>query len=552
MMRLPCALALRARVGLFVWLMLAATLQSAWLTTAAAKEKPTDPATAVASGVEFERSRQWLEAIEVYESALKSWPESKDLQYGLRRSKAHFSIERRYADGSFDRQLLAKSKSDALVTFDEILQQVRSNYVDSVSATSFVAHGTESLYLALANERFLTRNIPNVPRERIADLRAALRDRYWNKPLTSDAAGRATVSEVCDLASSKASLPPSAVVMEYVFGGCNALDDYSCFLTPDRLDDLYGNIEGEFVGLGIEMKSEAGKGLLLANVLPESPAAEGGLRKGDFIVMIDGSDCRAMTTDEAAKLLRGPANSRVKLRVEREEAETPLEGLFVRRAVHVKSIPVVKIVDEANGIGYIQMTGFQKTSAQELDEALAKLQKQGMKALIWDVRGNPGGLLTAAVEVLDRFVTEGVLVSTKGRSADQNWTYSAHRSGTLNIPLALLVDGDSASASEIVAGALKDHRRGTIVGRQTYGKWSVQSIFPLREQTGLRVTTAKFYSPHGHTLGKIGVRPDVVIDLAEGKGTRRAGQRGGNDPTEASDPDIEAGVNVLRRQMASR
>jgi carboxyl-terminal processing protease len=551
-MRLPCTLALRARVGIIVWLTLFALLQSAWLAQADAKEKPTDATAAVASGVEFERSRQWLEAIEIYESSLKQWPDSKDLQYGLRRSKAHFSIERRYADGSFDRQLLSKSKPEALSTFDDLLQQVRSNYVDSVSATSFVAHGTESLYLALANDRFLARNLPNADRDRIGEVRAILRDRYWNKPLANDSAAHTTVSEICDIASSKLSLRPGAVVMEYVFGGCNALDDYSCFLTPDRLDDLYGNIEGEFVGLGIEMKSESGKGMLLANVLPESPAAEGGLRKGDFIVMIDGSDCRAMTTDEAAKLLRGPANSRVKLRVEREEAESPLEGMFVRRAVHVKSIPVAKIVDETNGIGYIQMTGFQKTSAQELDEALVKLKGQGMKALIWDVRGNPGGLLTAAVEVLDRFVNDGVLVSTKGRSSDQNWTYSAHRTAKYNIPLVLLVDGDSASASEIVAGALKDHRRGTIVGRQSFGKWSVQSIFPLREQTGLRLTTAKFYSPHGHTLGKIGVRPDVVIDQTESTGGRKAAYRGGSEPGDSADPDVDAGINVLRRQLASR
>lgn len=511
-----------------------------------------DVPAAVASGVEFERSKQWLDAIEHYEKSLKKWPESKELQYGLRRSKIHFSIERRYSDGSFDRKLLAKSRSEALATFDEVLNQVRQNYVDNVSATSFVAHGTESLYLALANERFLKRNASRATPEQVAHVRATLRDKYWNKPLTNDAAARTTVSEVCDAAST-AGIPPAAVVMEYVFGGCNALDDYSSFLSPDRLDDLYGNIEGEFVGLGIEMKAVSGEGLLLMHVLPESPAAEGGLRKTDRIVMIDGADCRNMTTDEAAKLLRGPANSRVKLRVQRTNDDRPWEGIFARRAVQVKSIPVAKIVDEANGIAYLQMTGFQKTSAQEMDEALAKLQRQGMKALIWDLRGNPGGLLTAAVEVLDRFLQDGVIVSTKGRSQDQNWTYSAHRSGTLDVPLVLLVDGDSASASEIVAGAVKDHRRGTIIGRQTFGKWSVQSIFPLREQTGLRLTTAKFYSPNGHTLGKIGVRPDVVIDLPESAGPlAKSGRHEADEANPESDPDLKAGIDSLRRQFAGR
>lgn len=558
-MRLPCALRRGIHAGVVACFALTLSVLTVWpgVPAALAQERAGDSSNAVAagavsSGVALERSRQWLEAIEHYESSLKKFPESKDLQYGLRRSKIHFAIERRYADSSFDRKLLPKSRSEALATFDEVLQQVRTNYVDTVTPTSFVAHGTESLYIALSNERFLSRNASSVSREQIGELRGILRDRFWNKQIASDAAAKSTVAEVCDIATSTAGLQPGAIVMEYVFGGCNSLDDYSSFLTPDRLDDLYGNIEGEFVGLGIEMKNEMGKGLLLVHVLPESPAEEGGLKKGDHIVMIEGADCRNMTTDEAARLLRGPSNSRVKLRVERPNDDRTWEGTFLRRAVQVKSIPVAKIVDPANGIGYIQMTGFQKNSAQELDEALARLQKQGMKSLIWDLRGNPGGLLTAAVEVLDRFVNEGVLVSTKGRSQDQNWTYSAHRSVKVNVPLVLLVDGDSASASEIVAGAVKDHHRGTIVGRQTFGKWSVQSIFPLREQTGLRLTTAKFYSPHGHTLGKIGVRPDVVIDLASADGRRKTSYRGGKETEDEDDADLQAGINVLKGRQASR
>lgn len=183
--------------------------------------------------------------------------------------------------------------------------------------------------------------------------------------------------------------------------------------------------------------------------------------------------------------------------------------------MQVKSIPVAKILDTEQGIGYIQMTGFQKSSAVELDMALNRLRRQGMKSLIWDLRGNPGGLLTAAVEVLDRFIDDGTLVSTRGRTADQNFTYSAHRPGTWDIPLVLLIDGNSASASEIVAGAVRDHGRGEIVGRQSFGKWSVQSIYPARNGTGLRLTTAKFYSPDGHSHSKIGVKPDVVIELDE-------------------------------------
>jgi carboxyl-terminal processing protease len=506
---------------------------------------------AVRTGAGFERSRRWLEAIEHYENSLKSWPENKDLEYGLRRSKIHFAIERRYADSSFETTLWPMSQPDGIELFNELMEKIRSNYVDPLSYTSFVAHGTESLYLALANDKFIAKNIPAADPQRIAQMRTVLREQYWNKPVPTREAAVATITEVCQLAQRHTGLHGGAVVQEYIFGGCNALDDYSNFLTPDRLNDLYGNIEGEFVGLGIEMKAELGKGLLLVNVLPDSPAQQGGLRRGDFIVTVEGLDCRKMSTDEAAKLLRGPSGSRVRLERMRGPEQTIEEGVFIRRAVHVKSIPVAKIIDSEAGIGYIQMSGFQKTSAQELDAALASLERQGMRALIWDVRGNPGGLLTAAVEVLDRFIDQGVLVSTKGRTSDQNWTYSAHRPGTHALPLVLLVDGDSASASEIVAGAIRDHRRGIVVGRTTFGKWSVQSIFPVRYSTGLRLTTAKFYSPNGHTLGKIGVRPDVAVEVPT-ETAHISHYRGPEDVNLEADLDLRKGVDLLRREVTQR
>lgn len=504
---------------------------------------------AVRLGVQMEQSRQWVKAIEHYERALKRWPDSKEIQHGLRRSKVHFGIERRYADRSFETSLITKPRRAALALFDEVLDQVRANYAESISATSFVSHGTESLYLALVNDRFAQKNLAGVEPDRIRQMRDILRNEYWNRRVADEDEARQLVARICDLAESLVRLPAGAVVMEYVFGGCNSLDDYSNFLTPDRLSDLYGNIEGEFVGLGIEIKGEAGKGMLLVNVLPDSPAAEGGMRRGEYIVSIEGRDCREMTTDEASKLLRGPEGTRVRLTVRNSSNGRAWDGSFTRRPVHVKSIPVAKIVDENLGIGYIQMTGFQKGTVDELDQALWKLRSQGMRSLIWDLRGNPGGLLTAAVEVLDRFISDGVLVSTKGRTLDQNWTYSAHRSATLVVPLVLLVDGDSASASEIVAGAVRDHRRGTIVGRQTFGKWSVQSIFPLGGSMGLRLTTAKFYSPNGHTLGKVGVRPDVVVDLPE---QTTALYRPSFDVDVESDPDLKKGIEVLRRQLTRR
>jgi len=545
--RMPVSRCLRcAFVFLVVGLGAAFAFSPGFAGPAGSADSPQDQRQAVNSGVELERSRKWLDAIVHYEKAVKSYPDSRELEYGLRRSKIHFSIERRYSDNSFKKSLLPLSRQESMRLFDEVLAQIQNRYVDNLHPTSYVAHGTESLYLALSDERFVASNVTPNLRGNVSAFRDTLHKQYWNKPVSYKEEAHAIVDQICQLGQSQLGLKPTAVILEYVFGGCNALDDYSSFLTPGRLNDLYGNIDGQFVGLGVEIRSEVGQGLLLVNVLPESPAAEGGLTSGDHIVSIDGVDVRQMTTDEAAGMLQGTEGSRVVLEIQRPSAGTAKRLSLSRRAVIVKSIPIAKMIDRDNGVGYVQMNSFQKSTVQELDSALTDLRQQGMRSLVWDLRGNPGGLLTTAVEVLDRFISDGVLVSTRGRTSDQNFSYSAHRPGTLNIPLVLLIDGDSASASEIVAGAIKDHRRGTIVGRKSYGKWSVQSIYPVQGNCGLRLTTAKFYSPHGHTLGKIGVRPDIEVAEPE----KRQSHRGSMDFE--NDADVQRALEVLQRQTARR
>lgn len=513
-----------------------------------------DSRNALAIGEELERSGSWLEAVQHYDRALKRWPEDGDLKYGHRRARVQFRIERRYTDRSFRNAVRRMTQRESLELLDSLTQRIRGSFVDSLSHLSLVAHGTESLYIALANPKFLEANLPAARsdaerksrKESIKALRRILREQYWNKPIHSGSHARSVVVEVVRHADRELRLNAVPVIFEYIFGSCNSLDDYSGFLTADRLADLYGNIDGEFVGLGVEMKGEAGKGMLMVSVLPESPAETGGLRRGDHIIEIDGTDVRDESIDEAASMLRGTVGSRVRLKVVRDTPQREWEVVLVRRAVQIKSIPKAEIIDRENGIGYIHLAGFQKSTSKELDAALDKLERQNMKALVLDVRGNPGGLLTAAVEVLDRFIEEGVLVSTKGRTGDQNWTYRAHRERTLDVPLVLLTDGDSASASEIVAGAIRDHRRGQIVGRKTFGKWSVQSIFNVGRENGLRLTTAKFYSPNGHTHGKVGVKPNVPVEVT-GK-EYAVGFRGLADD-EKSDADIDEAVRILSRKL---
>ncbi|MAC55861.1 MAG: peptidase S41, partial [Gimesia sp.] len=353
---------------------------------------PVTQTQSIAKGEEYERNRQWIKAIEHYEEALKEWPENDNIKYGLRRAKIHFGIDRRYSDDSFSKVLLNQSRREAFILFDEILSKIQSHFVDPLSTTSFVAHGTESLYLALANDQFIKAHLKGVPPEKIRMVRRILRENYWNKSVSSHHGAHQLIIEVCTMSYQNLGLRDTAVISEYMFGGCNALDDYSSFLTPERLGDLYDNIEGEFVGIGIEMKAEIGEGMLLMNVLPDSPAEAAGVLSGDHIVGIDQNDCRNMTTDQAANLLRGTSGSQVLLELESPGSDRTRTARVTRKAVQVKSFPIVKMLDQENGIAYIKMTGFQKTSAAELDAALHKLHGEGMRSLIWDVRGNPGGL----------------------------------------------------------------------------------------------------------------------------------------------------------------
>ena len=216
--------------------------------------------------------------------------------------------------------------------------------------------------------------------------------------------------------------------------------------------------------------------------------------------------------------------------------------------MEVPSVDGVCLIDENQKIGYLRLISFQRSTSREIDEALWKLYHQGMKSLVIDVRSNPGGLLSASVDVADKFVPQGTIVSTRGRSAQEDYDYPARRSSTWELPLVVLVDENSASASEIFAAAVRDHHRATLVGRNSYGKGSVQGIFPLaRCGAGLRLTTAKFYSPNGNPISNIGVKPDIVVHQAE-KPVLTIGTK----PVPEKDPILRAGIDAARQKIAAR
>jgi carboxyl-terminal processing protease len=220
---------------------------------------------------------------------------------------------------------------------------------------------------------------------------------------------------------------------------------------------------------------------------------------------------------------------------------------LARQRVEVPSVEKIELIDKDAGIGYFKLTSFQKTTSRDVDAALWQLHRQGMKVLVIDLRGNPGGLLTSSVEIADKFLQNGGIVSTRGRIASEDYDYRAHQVGTWGLPLILLIDGDSASASEIFAGAIHDQHRGIIVGERSFGKGSVQGIFPLQSATaGVRLTTAKFYSPSGQPISKRGVAPDVVVTSAAKP--LDSGERLNSE----DDLVLKAGLRAARDQLSQR
>jgi carboxyl-terminal processing protease len=478
--------------------------------TSSATPTTEDPAAILERGLDKERSRNWGGAMEVYREALERWPSRVEFSRRLRLCEIHFKLHRRYSDASFRKVLLALPREQATDLYDEVLERIQNHYVDAVPFEPLVRHGLDNLEVALRDPAFLKANAPSAEADRIAWLREVLRVQRANLDIPDRTAAIRMALACSDLGQRAIGLAATPVLLEFTCGACDALDDFTSYLTPDKLEDLYAMIDGNFVGLGIELKLDK-EGLRLIGVIRGGPAWEAGLKPGDQIVAVDGVGIKGMALDESANRLQGTEGTTIELGILRRDGTTRTLRL-VRRHVEVESVTKAKIVDPASKIGYLRLSGFQKTSTDELDQAISALSLQGMQVLVLDLRGNPGGLLNVAVDIAGRFVDSGLIVSTRGRAQGQTQMLSAGGRARWRLPLYILVDHDSASASEILAGALQDHQRATIVGTRTYGKGSVQSIFSLRAApAGLKLTTAKFYSPRNRPYSEQGVQPDVPI-----------------------------------------
>tara|TARA_B100000424_G_scaffold68667_1_gene50919 strand:- start:673 stop:1815 length:1143 start_codon:yes stop_codon:yes gene_type:complete len=292
-------------------------------------------------------------------------------------------------------------------------------------------------------------------------------------------------------------------------GVLQSLDPYSAYMSPESFENMQTETSGEFGGLGIEVSMEAGV-VKVISPLDDSPAYEAGVKAGDYIVKINNIQVQGKTLNEAVEIMRGPVGSDIEITVRRKGVKKALVFNITRKIIKVRSVKS-KIID--NNIGYIRLTAFNENSSNQIKKKINEFNKnENIEKFILDLRNNPGGLLSQAIKITDFFLSSGEIVSTKSRQENENRKWFAQAGDILNgETLVVLINNGSASASEIVAGALKDHKRAILVGENSYGKGSVQSIIPLRNKGAIRLTISKYYLPSGESISEVGVSPDIIV-----------------------------------------
>ncbi|HEY6565038.1 MAG TPA: S41 family peptidase [Pirellulaceae bacterium] len=506
-----------------------------------------DVASVLERGRQFEQRDRWIEALSLYEDAAHHHPENSDVQRQRTLAHIHCDLQRRLEDPSYLQLVSSLSEPRAMQLYDELTYKIRSHFFDEPDWQRVVWRGTANLDIALTKPDFRTRFAPRANEDQFTAFRQLLRDDVNRRPIRTQLEARQLVAYAAHLAEQRLGSPLGAVVGEYCCGGIASLDQYSSYLTASQLDDVYSQIEGNFVGLGIELKSDD-QSLLIVKVIPGGPAERSGVHAGDHITAVNGVATSLVSPEEAADMLKGEEHTMVRLALEGSDGVTR-DVRVSRERVEVPSVEDARMLDPSSGTAYFRLTSFQKTTSQDVDAALWKLHREGMRVLVMDLRDNPGGLLTSSVEVADKFLREGVIVSTRGRSPREDFDYRAHDAGTWRVPLVVLINQNTASASEIFAGAIRDHGRGTIVGERSYGKGSVQGIFPLNSiRSGVRLTTSKFFSPSGQPISDRGVLPHRTVHVA-------ARPADGGNPVDSQslmdDPMVAAACETARHVVVA-
>jgi len=299
----------------------------------------------------------------------------------------------------------------------------------------------------------------------------------------------------------------SEVIDAAINGMLQSLDPYSGYMSPDSFRNMNDDTKGEFGGLGIEITMEGGL-VKVITPIEGTPADKAGVEAGDFIIKIDNKQVKGMSLMDAVKLMRGKIGTSIEITVRRPEIDEDLKFKITRAIIKIREVSS----EVKNNIGYIRLRAFNEQSHNQMIKQINKLNKNNLNGYILDLRNNPGGLLSQAIKITETFLDGGEIVSTRGRDKNDIKIYNAKKGDVLKKkPLIILINQGSASASEIVAGALKDHKRAILLGEKSFGKGSVQSIIPLKNRGGLRLTTAKYYLPSGESIHEKGVEPDITV-----------------------------------------
>lgn len=436
-------------------------------------------------------------------------------------------IAARYADPKVVRMVQQLNQSSGESLFVEVSQYIDQRHIQPTSYQQRVQSSLEHLLTAVSLPSFQQAVGMRAEYQNVQMLQQNLNRLAMQAQAQDLNQAIAIMRQAGQILSQGANVNPAVASLEFVYGSLDTLDKFSMFIAPEKTGEASVGLQDNMVGIGVEIEAHP-QGLKILKALSGGPAAQATLQRGDIITAVDGTSVAGASLNQAVDLIAGPAGSPIKLELRRGNMVGDVT--LTRRAFDVHSVAEVRM--EANNVGYIKLDQFAQASTKEMDEALWSLHQQGMKSLILDLRGNPGGLLTTAIELSDRFLPSGTIVSTKGRTVNDNSQESANYANTWKMPLVVLVDHNSASASEIFAAAIQENHRGVIVGEKSYGKGTVQTLFPMKSvSSALRLTTAKFYSPDGREMAGAGVTPDVLV-------TTMASDREGQDST------LEAALKV--------
>jgi carboxyl-terminal processing protease len=415
----------------------------------------------------------------------------------------------RYSESSMIGFVRSTSMSQLASIYNEVSQLIDSRHVSPPSYEARTSQALMSIVNALDNPAFLNAAGVQGNTGGITQVQSALADAARNQPARSAQEAVSLMQWAAELANRTAGVSRTAVGVEFINGTLDSLDQFSSFVPDDSYSAPSASLEENIVGIGVELKTHA-QGALLTGVVEGGPASEIGLQAGDIITSVDGRDMGGLTLNQVAGAISGRAGSQITMVIEREGRRYRAD--LVRRSVYVSSVTGTRMLDEQSRIGYVRLRQFSESSKEDMEKAMWTLYNQGMQTLVLDLRGNPGGLLDEAIDLCDLFLPCGTIVSTRGRNQSDNSSETATNAQTWAIPLIVLIDGGSASASEIFAAAIQENDRGVIVGRRSYGKGTVQTHFPLRAASAnVKLTTAMFYSPTGRQMAGEGVIPDVTV-----------------------------------------